>query len=138
MKPFRFYQPIVVRYGDLDPQGHVNNAKYFTYLEHARIGYIQHLELWDGKSFQNVGIILADVQISYNKPILWQQQIQVGVRVFRLGNKSFDFDYVIEDTTCGELHATAKTVQVSFNYHKSETIQIPDHWRKTINAFEEL
>ena len=138
MNPFRYYQPIVIRYGDLDPQGHVNNAKYLTYLEHARIGYIQHLELWDGKSFKNVGIILADVQISYKKPILWQQQIQVGVRVFRLGNKSFDFDYVIEDSQSNDLHATSKTVQVAFDYHKSETIQIPDHWLKTISTFEEL
>jgi len=138
MNQFRFYQPIVVRYGDLDPQGHVNNAKYLTYLEHARIGYIQHLELWDGRTFQDVGIILADIQVSYKKPILWQQKIQVGVRVFRLGNKSFDFDYVIEDSLSKSLHATGKTVQVSFNYNKSETIPIPDYWRKTISNFEGL
>ena len=138
MNQFRFYQPIVVRYGDLDPQGHVNNAKYLTYLEHARIGYIQHLDLWDGKSFQDVGIILADVQVSFKKPILWQQQIQVGVRVIRLGNKSFDFDYAIEDSLSKSLHATGKTVQVAFDYHKSETISIPDNWRKTISAFEGL
>ena len=138
MAQFPFYQPIVVRYGDLDPQGHVNNAKYLTYLEHARIGYVQQLGLWDGKSFQDVGIILADVQVSYKKPILWQQKIQVGGRVFRLGIKSFDFDYVIEDVHSGSLHATAKTVQVSYNYDKSQTIQIPDHWRITISEFEGL
>ena len=37
MADFRFYHPIEVRYGDLDPQGHVNNARYLTYLEQARI-----------------------------------------------------------------------------------------------------
>ena len=33
MSEFRFYHPIEVRYGDLDPQGHLNNAKYLTYFE---------------------------------------------------------------------------------------------------------
>jgi acyl-CoA thioester hydrolase len=138
MSQFNFYQPIVVRYGDLDPQGHVNNAKYLTYIEHARIGYIQHLGLWDGKSFQDVGIILADVQMTYLIPILWQQKIRVGVRVKRLGNKSFDFQYEIEDSQNGKVHATANTVQVAYDYHKSQTIPLPDIWRDKITAFEKL
>ena len=48
MTKFRYYHLIEVRYGDLDPQGHVNNACYLTYMEQARIGYIQHLGLWAG------------------------------------------------------------------------------------------
>ncbi|NOY99067.1 MAG: acyl-CoA thioesterase, partial [Chloroflexi bacterium] len=39
MSDFHFYHPIVVRYGDLDPQGHLNNARYLTYFEQARIHY---------------------------------------------------------------------------------------------------
>jgi len=31
MGGFKFYHAIEVRYGDLDPQGHVNNANYLTY-----------------------------------------------------------------------------------------------------------
>jgi len=43
MAEFNYYHPIEVRYGDLDPQGHVNNARYLTYFEQARINYIAHL-----------------------------------------------------------------------------------------------
>jgi acyl-CoA thioester hydrolase len=136
MNQFNYYHPIEVRYGDLDPQGHVNNAKFLTYIEQARITYVQHLGLWDGGSFKNIGIILADVRVTYKAPILWGQKIRVGVRVDRLGNKSFDFQYIIEDTTNGSLHATATTIQVAYNYELSETIPIPDHWRETITEFE--
>ena len=38
MSAYHFSYPIEVRYGDLDPQGHVNNAKYLTYMEQARVG----------------------------------------------------------------------------------------------------
>jgi acyl-CoA thioester hydrolase len=138
MSQFRFYHPIDVRYGDLDPQGHVNNAKYLTYIEQARIVYVRHLGLWDGGSFKNIGIILAEVRVSYKAPILWEQQIKVGVRVHRLGNKSFDVIYSVEDSQNGVVHATASTVQVSYDYHSSQTIPIPNKWRKTITEFEHL
>lgn len=37
MSRFGFYQPIEVRYGDLDPQGHVNNASYLTYIDQDKL-----------------------------------------------------------------------------------------------------
>jgi len=107
MSAFRFYHPIEVRYGDLDPQGHLNNAKYLTYLEQARIRYIQHLGLWRGDSFMEVGMILAEVRITYLAPVLFGQPVQVGVRVSRLGNKSFDMEYSLIDSQSGKEHATS-------------------------------
>jgi len=37
MTDFHYYCPIDVRYGDLDPQGHVNNARFLTYFEQAEL-----------------------------------------------------------------------------------------------------
>ncbi len=74
MSLFGFYQPIELRYGDLDPQGHVNNASYLTYIEQARIGYIRHLGLWQGGSFLDIGIILADVHLTFRAPILFENR----------------------------------------------------------------
>ena len=136
MSEFRFYHPIEVRYGDLDPQQHVNNARYLTYIEQARISYVQTLGLWDGNSFADIGIILAEAAVSYKSPILWGQTVRVGVRVSRLGNKSFDWAYIIEDSQTKMLHATASTIQVAYDYHHITTIPIPDDWREIITTFE--
>ena len=94
---FRFFHPIIVRYGDLDPQGHVNNAAFLTYLEHARVNYIRHLGLWDGKSFLKIGFILARIELDYKAPILMTDEVEVGVRTSRLGNKSLDMEYLSEN-----------------------------------------
>ncbi len=98
MSEFRFYHPIEVRYGDLDPQGHLNNAKYFTYIEQARITYWKHLGLWGGGSFIDIGIILAEARMTFKAPVLWGQPILVGVRITRLGHKSLDVIYTVVDT----------------------------------------
>lgn len=138
MKDFRYYHPIEVRYGDLDPQGHVNNSKFLTYLEQARINYVRHLGLWAGGSFLDIGFILADVHIIYRAPILFGQDVRVGVRFARLGTKSLTMEYRIEDGQTGKEYATATTVQVAYDYRSHSTIQIPDHWRKTIEDYDQI
>ncbi len=138
MPNYRFFHPIVVRYGDLDPQGHVNNAAFLTYLEHARVAYVRHLELWDGNSFLEIGIILARIELDFLVPILMTDSVEVGLRTSRLGNKSLDMDYVIREINTGQIFAEAKTVQVAYDYQLGKTIPIQANWRKTLQDFEGL
>ncbi len=133
---FKFYHPIEVRYGDLDPQGHVNNAKYLTYMEQARIHYIQRLGLWNGGSFLDVGIILADFHITFHAAATFGQAVRVGVRVTRLGNKSMDTRYIIEDTATGQVLADGASVLVAYDYHAQQSIPIPEEWRQAISIYE--
>lgn len=138
MPTFRFFHPIEVRYGDLDPQGHLNNARYLTYFEQARVEYIRRLGLWDGKSFMNIGFILAEARITFLAPVLFGQAVRVGVRTARLGNKSFTLDYVIEDSQNGRQLANGETVLVVYDYSRTESIPLSDAWRQTITEFEGL
>lgn len=138
MAEFKFYHPIEVRYGDLDPQGHLNNAKYLTYMEQARINYIKHLGLWEGGSFLDIGIILAKVEITFHAPVLFGQQVHVGMRTTRLGTKSMEMAYILEDIHTGQKLATSTSVQVAYNYRKRQTIPIPNTWRQVIKDFENL
>ncbi len=138
MPEFSFYHPIEVRYGDLDPQGHVNNARFLTYMEQARIEYIRQTGLWDGGSFADIGIILADAQITFHAPILYGQPVRIGVRVARLGNKSLRMDYQIENTDSGQAFAEGSSVIVTYDYRTEETIPVPERWRRVIADFEGL
>jgi acyl-CoA thioester hydrolase len=138
MPSFRYYHPIEVRYGDLDPQGHVNNARYLTYLEQARIAYIHQLGLWKGGSFMDVGIILADAQITFKEPIQYGQSVRVGVRVSRLGVKSLTMEYQIEDAVDGRALATGASVLVAYDYHQGCSRPLPEDWRRTLAEFEQL
>jgi acyl-CoA thioester hydrolase len=138
MPGFRFYRPIEVRYGDLDPQGHLNNARYLTFMEQARIHYLWKLGLWDGGSFLSIGVILADAHITFLAPVLFGQPVRVGARVSRLGNKSLNMEYVIEDAETGEELATGSSVLVAYDYRQEQTIPIPESWRAVIREFEDL
>jgi acyl-CoA thioester hydrolase len=136
MTPFRYSYPIEVRYSDLDPQGHVNHARYFSFIEQARVGYLKHLGLWNGKSFLDIGIIIAEAQVSYKAPIHFGKIVQVGVHISRLGTKSMTMLYRFQDDQSEFEYATGSTVLVAYDYRNTRTIPITDEWRKKISDFE--
>jgi acyl-CoA thioester hydrolase len=139
MAEFRFFHQVEVRYGDLDPQGHLNNAKYLTYFEQARIHYLIHLGLFkDGGSFMDVGIILADAHVTFLSIVRWEQDVRIGVRISRLGNKSMDSEYLMVDGATNQELATGSSVLVAYDYGKGKTIPIPNEWRDIIVNFEGL
>lgn len=138
MTAFNFYHPIEVRYGDLDPQGHVNNAKYLTYCEQARISYVSHLGLWKGGSFLDIGIILADLKITFQAPILFGEKVHVGVRTTRMGNKSLTMEHCIEQVESLQRYVDCTVILVAYDYHRQSTIPVPPNWREAIADFEGL
>jgi acyl-CoA thioester hydrolase len=138
MSSYRFYYPIEVRYGDLDPQGHVNNARFLTYMEQARVAYYRHLGLWPGGSFKDFGAILAEVKVTFRAPIHWGDPLQVGMRVTRLGTKSMTSEYSLENAQDGSQFASGTAVMVAYDYHQARTVPVPEAWRRQIEAFEGL
>jgi acyl-CoA thioester hydrolase len=138
MADFHFYHLIEVRYGDLDPQGHVNNAKFLTYMEQARVFYFKQLNLWEGGTFLNFGVILADVQLTFKKAVQFGDSIRVGVRISNLGTKSMTSEYRIEDSRDASLFATGTSVLVAYDYHNKRSVPIPGEWRKLIQKYEGL
>jgi acyl-CoA thioester hydrolase len=139
MSDIRFYLPVEVRYGDLDPQGHVNNAKHLTYFEQARIAYWINMGLFTkDQSFMELGVILADVHITYLAPIYFGQDIKVGVHVAKLGLKSMTWEQNIVDADTGRELSKGEVVVVAYDYVAHKTMPIPQDWREKITRFEGL
>ena len=139
MSEFRFFHPIEVRYGDLDPQGHLNNAKYLTYFETARVHYFIHLGLFTkDQSFMDLSEILAEARVTFHAPVQFGMPIKVGVHISKLGNKSMTMEQNIVHAESGEVLASGQVILVPFDYHQNKTIPIPDAWREIFSEFEGL
>jgi acyl-CoA thioester hydrolase len=139
MPEYKFFHPIEVRYGDLDPQGHLNNAKYLTYFEQARVMYFKHLALFDPDlPFTEIGVILADIHITYHEPVLWGAPVKVGVRTAKIGSKSLTVEQCVMDETTGQAYASGTVILVAYDYHSHKTTPVPEEWRKIITQFEGL
>ena len=137
MPEYKFFHPTEVRYGDLDPQGHVNNAKYLTYFEQARVYYLIHLGLFSkDQSFMDIGLIVADIHIAYHAPTHYGDEIKTGVRTKKIGGKSIIVEQAVVDAKTEKEMAKGEVVMVTYDYRAQKTIPVPDNWREIITKFE--
>jgi acyl-CoA thioester hydrolase len=121
----------------LDPQGHVNNAKYLTYFEQARIYYLVKLGLFSkDQSFMEVGLIVADIHITYHSTTHYGDEIKVGVKTTKIGNKSLTVAQCVMDANTGTVMASGTIIMVTFDYAGQKTIPVPQDWKKKISEFE--
>jgi acyl-CoA thioester hydrolase len=130
---FPLSRQVDIRFVDVDAMGHVNNAHYATYFEEARSAYMRALfpeedRLDDlGESFP---FILLDLYCRYLSPARLGDVLDVGIRLSRLGGKSFEFEYLVTSRTDGRAIATGKTTQVYYNYTTASTELIPGSLRE--------
>jgi len=127
---------ITVRFADLDVLGHLNHAKYLTYMEHARILYLRDVCGFSDK-WTEFGVILANITCDYQKPVAFADEVTIYTRCSRIGGKSFDLEYVLQNDM-GETVATGKTVLVAYDYTQDTTMTIPQVWRDQMTDFETI
>ncbi|SEO88493.1 acyl-CoA thioester hydrolase [Halogranum amylolyticum] len=133
MSEFRHETTLSVRYRDLDPWGHVNNAVYVTYLEHARVDYLDavlDVELAD------IDMVVANLEIDYERSVTLGDEVTVAVRVPDLGTSSYPMEYEVR--VGDEVAATARTTQVIVDAETGKPTPIDDERREKIAAFEGL
>jgi acyl-CoA thioester hydrolase len=119
-----------VRFRDLDPMGHVNNAVFLTYIEQARVGFLA--EAGTATGLEDLNMIVARIEIDFKAPVRFAQELQISVRASRFGTKSFDLDYVLR--VDGEVVAEARSVQVAYDYRRHEPVPLPADWREKLTA----
>jgi len=118
---------IQVRFRDLDPMQHVNNALYVTYLEQARAGFYE--EVVD-ISLADIDTVLTYLEVSYERTIDNVGTVTVELEVGDLGTSSIPMEYEIRSGD--ERYATAETVQVFFDPETEESRPIPDRYRERL------
>jgi acyl-CoA thioester hydrolase len=64
--------------------------------------------------------------------------VRVGVKVTRLGHKSFTIQQAVIEHTTGKVMCSGEVVVVAYDYHTHQTIPIPPEWREKLTAFENL
>jgi acyl-CoA thioester hydrolase len=94
--PARFRIMTEIRYSDLDPNEHVNHARYLIYLEEARLAFRRHLAdklgLPDGVTWP-----IAELTIRYLRSASYPGTLTVELAPIHVGRTSFTLGYGIFD-----------------------------------------
>ena len=97
-----------VRFADLDPNQHVNNAVYATYFETGRVTLMKDRS--HGLTPDGLAWILVRLDIHFRAELRWPGAIEMGLGVSKFGRTSVTFDQVVFSE--GRCVASAQTVTV--------------------------
>src|SRR5262245_46892162 len=120
----------IVRWGDLDALGHVNNTLFFRYFETARITYFDRIG-WPASAHRGIGPILGSTSCRFRRPLRYPDRLKVGARVRELGEDRFTMEYAIWSEAQETIAASGEAVIVSFDYEHGRKVSIPDATRRS-------
>jgi acyl-CoA thioester hydrolase len=113
-----------VRFADLDPNQHVNNAVYATYFETGRVTLVKDRSF--GLMPPGLGWMLVRLDIHFRAELRWPGTIEMGLGVAKFGRTSVTFDQVVfSESKCV---ASAQSV----------TVLIEERTRKPTPLTEEI
>lgn len=132
--PVAFWHRERVRFRDVDLQQIVYYGKYLDYFDNALYEYLRSL------GFETDGIdarhgfdtSVVHIEIDYVSPAAFDDLLDVGLRVIRLGQTSFDVSYelrVAERVVC-----RARLVLVNYDARAQQARPIPAAIRTAIEA----
>ncbi|HEU0196739.1 MAG TPA: thioesterase family protein [Nevskiaceae bacterium] len=128
---YRWALRLAIRWDDMDSLGHVNNARYMTYAESARLAYFEPL-LGEDPRTHNVGggLILANINCDFLQQLHYPADIDIGTRVSHIGRSSMTMEQTVfeGDRTVAYLRA----VMVWFDYSAQKAVPIPERARSYI------
>ena len=97
-----------VRFADLDPNQHVNNAVYASYFETGRVTLMKDRGF--GLTPEGLAWMLVRLDIHFRAELRWPGIIELGLGVAKFGRTSVTFDQVV--FSAGRCVASAQSVNV--------------------------
>jgi acyl-CoA thioester hydrolase len=127
--------PWQVIFRDIDTFGHVNNAVYLTYFEHARTS--MWLALTGGSDSKDVGFIVVRTECDFRHQLA-MEPIEIRVRIGDMRTTSFDTLYEIRTAGDMQVAATGRVVSVLFDWKKNQKTTITDELRDKVRMLQKV
>ncbi|MGZ5258206.1 MAG: acyl-CoA thioesterase [Burkholderiales bacterium] len=134
LEDFPLVSRFQVPFADVDMLRHVNNVAYIRWAETMRAEYFA--QVMHSGIYSDHGMIQATINFTYERQLSYREQIVVGCRITRIGNKSFDFYYEVWSETHGHRAAHGITTVVAFDFVQNKSIPVPQAWRDAIAEYE--
>lgn len=130
-----YTNPQFVRWDDIDAFGHVNNAKYLTYIQEARFQWSYYQQKAEGQDPTLLEMVVARNEIDYLVPIYEGGRFyNVNLWVESIGNSSFVLGYELAGEN-GVVHAKVKSVQVAVSMETKKSRPLTDIEKTFLNRY---
>jgi acyl-CoA thioester hydrolase len=134
--PFKFSARTRVGFSDTDAQGIVYYGRYLPYFDLARVEYHRKLGLLGIEVGPGVEFVMRALTVEYHAPAVFDDEIEVYVRVARIGQTSATYEFAAYRAADDALMVNATQTLVLVDLDERKPCDIPDDFRTTIRELE--
>jgi len=128
---YRYFLTLGTRWMDNDIYGHVNNVTYYSYFDTAANDYLIKKGGLDIHNDPVVGYVVAS-SCQFRKPLAFPDQLEIGVRVNKLGQRSVEYGIGIFCVGDDEVYAYGDFTHVFVDQKSQQAVAIPDSLRTAL------
>ena len=145
MKNPSVVEELQVRYQDLDPYGHVNNALHVVYFESLRMAYWQRLAEdldlgpLEAGDIPGARYVIAEATVRYKAPIFLDDVLLGAASIRTVGNRSYVMEYELRVGECfedGRVVAGGESAQVFYDPQTDEVRPRPEWFLPAVAELE--
>ena len=131
---FKVFWETRIRYYELDPQGIMHNANYLAFYDQAVVEYFRDLDYDYEKEIRttNKDFHTVQVVVQYNKPLYFDDEIEIGLKIKDVGNTSMTWIMAMFIKGTGELASASEIVHVYTDMKTSKPTTITDDLKKKL------
>lgn len=126
-----FTREIIVRFSECDGLGHVNNGKYFDYMEDARIDVFRLLN--PSLDLNTWNMIVASTRCDFLKQVTFAEKLTVYTWFSKIGNSSFVVEHVLTNVN-EEFVARGQATMLAYDYETKKARPLWDEVRQQLEA----
>ena len=134
--PFKFKARTRVGFSDTDAQGIVYYGRYLPYFDLARVEYLRELDLLHPDVLAGEEFVMRACSIEYLAPAVFDDEIDVYVRLARFGRTSATFECAAYRVPDDVLLVTATLTLVLVDLDQRRPVPIPEPYRERVRVFE--
>jgi acyl-CoA thioester hydrolase len=128
---FPHFMPLTTRWMDNDVYGHVNNVQYYSYFDTAVNHYLIKAGWLDIHHGDVVGLVV-ETKCTYHASVAFPDELEVGLRVERLGNSSVRYGIGIFRKGETEAAAEGYFVHVYVDRESNTPVKLPASLRAVL------
>ena len=120
-----------VRWADMDVNTHVNNVRFFTYFECARLDWAESVRTRALRGGE--GLVVAQASCNYIRPIPYPETVRVDLYTSPPGRTSFTMYYNLLSAGDPDIkYADGQTVMVWVHRDSGKSLPLPDYMRNVL------
>jgi len=123
---FDYLETVHSLWRDMDSLGHINHGAYLTYMETVRLNHRSHLGMGQSRRESEVAFILASLKVDYLSQARHPSAFEVGLRVSRVGTKSFDTLMAVFKADQDTPLVQGTFTLVAYSYIEEKTLPVPE------------